>query len=1028
MNRVFKNIFNKSTGVYVVVSENARGHSKSQKLMTSCVTLTTLLCGSIHLSHASAALENNFVKVSIADNGTLGSGHANTLGMLYDPDGTGSFSSSKDYLTPGTPWQMFAVFTNETGLQRNQNDNSAGLYWQNNFTTISNTSKEIIDDSLGQQASTWSGEYKNKGITYYNIDHTYSVDNSLHGIAVETKITALQDLTNVRFATAIDPDPDGLVPPSKPEQSKYVTQNIRGDDSLEGFSANNWVYAVGPETQNILGIYSNSSYEHNTSVLNPWSTNPDLYLQGKDNHELGDFAIGMGFYVGDLKAQEYAILDYAYLFGFPNVVTPQPPVNPPVNPPITPPVEQWTNIDLAQSNYQSTKLNGSATYIADLGVNVRPIFEGGTLKMDHGNESRFYASDFTMNELGGKIDANATESRFKGVLSNTAGVTQAGDFHIVDRTNQNGKVIFEGQNTYNGKTIIENATLALAMGGDLQHSSGVHLADQDAVFDVSKVSSKATQIQDLSSTAGTVYTGDTLLTAGTARDTSFAGQFTGQGGYHKVGTGTQHITGQSADFAGITHVAQGTLRVDGLLNNQALNVLDGATLSGQGFVGGLVTGYAGSFIDPNGRDFGRLTLMNDYIAQANSNILIQTVLGDDNSQTDVLAIQGNTQGTALVHVENMGGQGAYTQQGIKVIDVDGESNAQFALANGPIKVNAFEYNLLQNSPDDVTDGDWYLRSTYRAGIGNYISTLSSNTETGLSTIGTLYQRIGNPYDPDAHYKTTWGRLIGNNIQKNGDTQFDYDQYSMGYQLGGEYLSIEALNSKHRFGFMNHLVHANAKTYDNQRLGLGLGHQNSSIDTDTFGFGAYYTASFNNNMYLDLVTQMNYIENSIEVEDEADFTWEAWQTATSLELGRAFNLGAHTKIEPQAQLSYIYTTYRDAQDAYSKVIADSTSSVLARIGAQINHGFSYNARPITMYGLVNYKHEFAPDHKLRLVSLTDNTEIHLNESYEAGSIEAGFGLQAQLANLYYVYSDIRYTNDINGDSNATQFNLGMKGRF
>ena len=1017
MNRVFKNVFNKATGEYVVASEHARGHSKSQKLMTSCVAAATLLLGSISFSHASAILQNDVVKVSIAENGTFGSGNTNNLGLLYDSSESGSFDATMDYLRPGTPWQMFSVSTKETGIQMNENNTDRARYREDDFVTVQKTDHQVIDNNKGQQVSSWTGQYTHPdGKVYYTISHEYSVDNSLHGIAVETKINALENLTNVMFATAIDPDTDGMPTMSTPLEDRYATQNKKGDDNDPEFNSKNWVYAVGLETDNMLGIYSNSSHEHNTAILSDWTYDPARYFSGYSlNRPNGDYVIGMGFQLGDIAAGDQAIIDYAYLFGLPNT---QPPVNPPA----------WTNIDLRESYYQSTKLNGSTTYIPDFGVNVRPIFEGGTLKMDHGDESRFYANDFSMNELGGKIDANGTTSRFKGVFSNTAGVTQAGDFHIVDRSNQQGKVIFEGQNTYNGKTIVENATLTLALAGDLKYSSGVHLQHSDAVFDVSQVTAKATQIQDLSSTAGTVHTGNTVLTAGTANDTTFAGQFTGQGGYNKVGTGTQHITGQSKDFAGITNIAQGTLRVDGLLNNQALNVLDGATLSGQGFVGGLVTGQAGSFIDPNGRDFGRLTLMDDYVGQANSNILIQTVLGDDNSKTDVLAIQGNTQGNALVHVENVGGQGAYTQQGIKVIDVDGESNAQFALANGPIKVNAFEYNLLQNSPADPTDGDWYLYSTYRAGIGNYISTLSSNIETGLSTIGTLYQRIGSPYEPDANYKTTWGRLLGNSVDKNGNTQFDYDQYSMGYQLGGEYLAIDKANSKHRFGVMNHLIHANAKTYDNERLKLGLGHQNSSIDTDSFGFGAYYTATFNNNMYLDLVTQMNYIENSIEVQEEPDFTWEAWQTATSLELGRAFNLSEQTKIEPQAQLSYIYTTYGDTQDAYSKVIADSTSSVLARVGAQVNHGFNYKERPVSVYGLLNYRHEFAPDHKLRLVSLTDDSEICLTESYEESSIEAGVGIQAQLANLYYLYSDVRHLADVNGDSSRTQINLGMKGRF
>lgn len=1014
MNRVFKNVFNKATGMYVVASEHARGPSKSRTSHNLHLALATVLCFGTSSAHA-VILENNIVKVSVANDGTLGSGTTNNVGMQYDRQESGVFGN--DYLTPGTPWQMFSVYTDQTELQANINDDSRGQYGEDSFTTISGPSAPTGDASQGQQSTLWKGQYSQDGQVYYTIQNEYSIDRSIHGVAVETTITANQDLTGVKFATAIDPDPDG---------TQFATYNVRGNETLgTDYTAENWIYATGLNTDNMLGIYSTSSYTHNTSIANRWAFSPNVYLAGDEYDPQGDFAIGMGFDIGDLKANDSAIIDYAYIFGFPTT------------PPVTPPKEEWTTIDLRESYYQSTKLNTGA-YNPKLGVNVRPIFEGGTLKIDQTSDTGFYINDFTINHLGGRIDTNGKESRYKGVFSNAAGTDQSGNFYISDSTNSNSinpdltsqkaRVVFEGQNTYTGQTIIENATLALKAEGDLRYSSGVHLDHAVARFEISDLKNQATQIQDLSSTAGTVFTGEKVLIAGTERDTTFAGQFTGQGGYDKVGTGTQHITGQSQDFKGITNIVEGTLRVDGLLNNQALNVLDTATLSGQGFVGGIVTGQAGSFIDPNGRNFGRLTLMNDYIGQADSNILIQTVLGDDNSQTDVLAIQGNTSGTATVQVENMGGQGDYTQQGIKVIDVDGQSNAKFTLADGPIKVNAFEYNLLQHSPADPDDGDWYLYSTYRAGIGNYISTLSSNIETGLTTIASLYQRIGSPYEPDVNYKTTWGRLLGNSINKNGEKQFDYNQYSMGYQLGGEFLAIEKPTSNHRFGLMNHFIHANAKTYDNERLALGLDHQNSSIDTDSFGFGTYYTATFNNNLYLDLVTQMNYISNSIEVAAEPDFTWEAWQSATSVELGRSFNLSPQTKLEPQAQVSYIYTTYQDAQDAYSKVLADSTSSVIARLGTQLNHHFNYKQRPAMFYSLVNYKHEFAPDHELRLVSLTDNSEIHLTESYEEGSIEAGLGIQVQLENLYYVYGDVRHSTDVQGEGDQTQITLGIKGRF
>ena len=95
---------------------------------------------------------------------------------------------------------------------------------------------------------------------------------------------------------------------------------------------------------------------------------------------------------------------------------------------------------------------------------------------------------------------------------------------------------------------------------------------------------------------------------------------------------------------------------------------------------------------------------------------------------------------------------------------------------------------------------------------------------------------------------------------------------------------------------------------------------------------------------------------------------------------------------------------------------------------MNHHFNYKERPASVYGLLNYKHEFAPDHELRLVSLTDNSETHLKESYEESSIEAGLGIQVQLENLYYVYGDVRHSTDVQGDSDQTQVSIGIKGRF
>ena len=97
-----------------------------------------------------------------------------------------------------------------------------------------------------------------------------------------------------------------------------------------------------------------------------------------------------------------------------------------------------------------------------------------------------------------------------------------------------------------------------------------------------------------------------------------------------------------------------------------------------------------------------------------------TRLGDDSSPTDALAVGGNTSGVTTVEIENVGGRGARTVEGIKIVDVAGASAGQFQLDGDyvldgqPVVVaGAFGYGLQKNGISTPTDGDWYLRSQLR---------------------------------------------------------------------------------------------------------------------------------------------------------------------------------------------------------------------------------------------------------------------------------------------------------------------------
>lgn len=89
----------------------------------------------------------------------------------------------------------------------------------------------------------------------------------------------------------------------------------------------------------------------------------------------------------------------------------------------------------------------------------------------------------------------------------------------------------------------------------------------------------------------------------------------------------------------------------------------------------------------------KLTVNGDYSSDGGT-IVMNTVLGDDNSATDQLIVTGNTSGTTNVKVNNVGGAGAQTTDGITLVEVAGDSSGTFTLAN-TVRGGAYVYSLSQ---------------------------------------------------------------------------------------------------------------------------------------------------------------------------------------------------------------------------------------------------------------------------------------------------------------------------------------------
>lgn len=163
---------------------------------------------------------------------------------------------------------------------------------------------------------------------------------------------------------------------------------------------------------------------------------------------------------------------------------------------------------------------------------------------------------------------------------------------------------------------------------------------------------------------------------------------------------------------------RGALREVGGLHARAMRVGAGShwTVTGDSAVETLDHAGTIAFVAPAAQPFAQLTVHGDYAGHGGLLVLNTRLEGDD-APSNLLHIEGDSRGSARLQVENAGGGGAATVEGLRVVQVDGSSGAAFAL-EGRAVAGAYEYFLHQGSVAAPGDGDWYLRSQLPVGPVN----------------------------------------------------------------------------------------------------------------------------------------------------------------------------------------------------------------------------------------------------------------------------------------------------------------------
>lgn len=247
---------------------------------------------SINSGSSMGVLENNWVKAGINKNtGTFGSGGNTSPGLLFDPTGTGTFNTGFDYLTPGSPFDGFALKVDG----ENKSNNNA---WGTSF---------IDADGLtnGENTLTWSGE-SNFGGAAWNVTNVFTLGATTPYVDVTTTITAGSAASSVWFGKYIDPDSQGM-----PGDSSS-TDNVLGYGTIP---INNIVFSEATVSRYALGLYSTDS--NVDAGIASWTQEADGYTTSVygDNYGNGDDTIGLSWNWIGVSAGDILTASYAYIFG-----------------------------------------------------------------------------------------------------------------------------------------------------------------------------------------------------------------------------------------------------------------------------------------------------------------------------------------------------------------------------------------------------------------------------------------------------------------------------------------------------------------------------------------------------------------------------------------------------------------------------------------------------------------------------------------------------------------------------------------
>ncbi|WP_214473768.1 autotransporter outer membrane beta-barrel domain-containing protein [Mesorhizobium sp. dw_380] len=554
----------------------------------------------------------------------------------------------------------------------------------------------------------------------------------------------------------------------------------------------------------------------------------------------------------------------------------------------------------------------------------------------------------------------------------------SGDAQLVK--SDRGTLVLTGTNSYTGGTAINGGTLQVSADANLGDAAGGLAFDGGTLRTTDSFST---------SRGMNVMSSGTVSTAA-ATTLTLNGALTGAGAFTKSGEGTLVLTAGGSAFAGPTSVQQGTLAA-GATNTlgaaSAYTVASGATLDLRGFNQTVASlGNAGS-VRLGTAPGTTLTVNGDYTGSGGT-IFLNAALAGDASTTDKVAIHGSTSSTGLLAVTNVGGAGALTVEGVKIVDVDGSSAGTFTLkgdyvfqGDQAVVGGAYAYRLYKDGVSTPADGDWYLRSALTNPTGPQRPLYSPAVPIyeaypgvlqSLNELGTLQQRLGNRSWVGAAQgadeigsvpaqNAIWARIEGAHTRQSPETATtlsDYDVTTWKLESGLDGLLYEDAAGILLGGVSFH--YGTASSDISSIYGVG------SIDATGYGFGGTLTWYGDNGFYSDAQAEATWYDSDLKsatLGRELAKGNNGFGYALSLEAGQKFALQSKWTLTPQAQLSYSSVRFDSFTDPFDAAVSpDSSEALIGRAGLSLDYEDAWTGAQgmvsrSHLYGIANLYYDF-----------------------------------------------------------------------